>query len=920
MPVWSLKRRILLINASVLALAVALLGVYFINTQETMLTRQLIDRGLSSTRQLALLSELATQQSNAESALQSLADTVLEERMVRSVRIFIADQNLEIRAGPGMLSATHELAEQGFGTVITETEASLRFVKAIVVERDGGLRSQQLGWVELEYADHPLILSMFKSVLVAGLIVFSLLIAVMVTALFLTSRYNRKFEKLLHAVDQSTTESTTHEILLDGSKDELELLAIKLNNMWRNLYALRRESEQNAAQTTRDLRETLETLEVRNIELDLARKEAVKASHVKSEFLANTSHEIRTPLHGIIGFTNVMMKTPLSNEQLDHVRTIRQSATGLLSIINDILDFSKLEAGKLVLDYIAINLFDLLEETTTLMAPVVGDKNITLSIAYQHDVPEYITGDPQRLQQVMTNLVHNAIKFTDAGQVQIGVRRLDNGELELSVSDTGIGISDEQQRNLFSAFSQGDRSVSRNYGGTGLGLVIAQRLVEQMGSQITLTSTVGEGSTFRFSLATKPVPQQHSITNFDRLRVCYKHQNSGLRQALQQLFSRWKIDAVCAETYQRLEEVCAEEQSDQVDVLVLGCTEADLNNQESCQLLQKLVARHHTALLCAREMQNQVQASFAGQQPTLIDVPLRRQDLHDCLDLYQRSDAAALSGDLTLATSNQNKPSKRLLVVDDNVDNLKLLRIMLEHEGLACLPLASGAEAIAHCDQEEFEVILMDVQMPKMSGLEAAQTIRTQSLLNRSTPIIAVTAHAHTEDYNAFLRAGMNDYLAKPIMEEQLSSLLTKWMHQAYTAKDSRSIASAGNGLANGEHAMVNAPVDLNMCHQLAGRKPEIAQEMLTNLLNSLPSERKRIMQHRSNRDSRSFADAVHYLHGLACYTGVPTLRDLCKDIQTQVKNDRVDQAYTLADSLDMEIDRLLDWRDRHDIAVLFET
>ncbi|MEM8498786.1 MAG: response regulator [Pseudomonadota bacterium] len=257
-------------------------------------------------------------------------------------------------------------------------------------------------------------------------------------------------------------------------------------------------------------------------------------------------------------------------------------------------------------------------------------------------------------------------------------------------------------------------------------------------------------------------------------------------------------------------------------------------------------------------------------------------------------------------------PSSRVLIVDDNQANLKLLRLMLENESLSCKAVDNAKSAIEACDTEVFQLIFMDIQMPEISGLEATQKIRMHSILNRATPVIAVTAHAQTEDKNAFMRAGMNDYLGKPIMEEQLAQILHHWSQRGLEkGAEKKSIDQ--------EVVQSTAPVDLHLCLTSTGQKPDLAKEMLQGLLDSLPEERKKIADLKQQRDVDAYSMAVHRLHGNACYTGVPVLRQICHSIQDDVKSGHTVQAYARADQLDAEIARLIAWHEQHDLDVLFE-
>ncbi|MGL5727637.1 MAG: ATP-binding protein, partial [Plesiomonas sp.] len=285
---------------------------------------------------------------------------------------------------------------------------------------------------------------------------------------------------------------------------ELDLLKRGINAMAGSLSEYHNEMQQNIDQATSDLRETLEQIEIQNVELDLAKKRALEASRIKSEFLANMSHELRTPLNGVIGFARQLIKTPLHASQVDYINTIERSATNLLAIINDILDFSKLEAGKMVLEKMPFGLRETIGDAITLISGSAHEKGLELVIDIAADVPDNINGDAMRVCQIINNLVGNAIKFTDHGSVQVKLelesQTAEQVVLRCDVIDTGIGITESQQDYLFQAFGQADSSISRRFGGTGLGLVITKRLVNQMGGQISFTSNVDQGSNFWFTL------------------------------------------------------------------------------------------------------------------------------------------------------------------------------------------------------------------------------------------------------------------------------------------------------------------------------------------------------------------------------------------------------------------------------------
>lgn len=341
---------------------------------------------------------------------------------------------------------------------------------------------------------------------------------------------------------------------------ELDMLKNGINSMAMSLAAYHEEMQHNIDQATSDLRETLEQMEIQNVELDLAKKRAQEAARIKSEFLANMSHELRTPLNGVIGFTRLTLKTELTPTQRDHLNTIERSANNLLAIINDVLDFSKLEAGKLILESIPFPLRSTLDEVVTLLAHSSHDKGLELTLNIKSDVPDNVIGDPLRLQQIITNLVGNAIKFTENGNIDILVekRALSNTkvQIEVQIRDTGIGIPERDQSRLFQAFRQADASISRRHGGTGLGLVITQKLVNEMGGDISFHSQPNRGSTFWFHINLDLNPniiiEGPSTQCLAGKRLAYVEPNSAAAQCTLDILSETPLEVVYSPTFSAL--------------------------------------------------------------------------------------------------------------------------------------------------------------------------------------------------------------------------------------------------------------------------------------------------------------------------------------------------------------------------------
>jgi two-component system sensor histidine kinase BarA len=465
-------KTLILATTLVPALLIALvLGTYLSTSRQHDLELLLRERAVACATQLANAARRDLQAGD-NIALQELALLALEERGVESIDIFDAGGQRLAHAGSRADAALElQLTRQ---RSLVESNTALRLAQPVTLPNKftatlappAADNLAPVGWVVVEYSRQAYLLENYQALFVGGLIMLLALIGASAIAVFAAQRWERAVGVLSSGIRRiERGEFKTPINLLHDS--ELQALAQDINRMAETVQTDAIELRRNLEQTNRDLRESLETVEVQNIELDLARREALEASRIKSEFLANTSHELRTPLTGIIGFTKLLLKGLLDARQREYMETIRYSAENLLTIINDILDFSKIEAGKLVLDNVPFNLRDLIEETLMMLAPSAAEKKLDLILLYDNDVPPDLVGDPLRLRQIVTNLVSNGIKFTAGGHIAVRVSLAGPNAarvpLKIAISDTGIGLSETQQKHLFHAFAQADASTSREF-------------------------------------------------------------------------------------------------------------------------------------------------------------------------------------------------------------------------------------------------------------------------------------------------------------------------------------------------------------------------------------------------------------------------------------------------------------------------
>ena len=561
-------------------------------------------------------------------------------------------------------------------------------------------------------------------------------------------------------------------------------------------------SERQAEVLGNMLKEAVKEYEKSMEELRKAKIQADEASRAKSDFLANMSHEIRTPMNGIMGILDILKQTALEAEQQEYVGLISQSAENLLLIINDILDFSKIESGMLEFETIDFNLRNTIEETAQLMASKAHEKGIELVHCITSDVPSLLKGDPGRLRQVIGNLISNAIKFTEVGEValsaELSAEKEDMVELHFRVRDTGIGIPENRLDRLFQSFSQVDASTTRRFGGTGLGLAICKSLIEKMGGHIGVESREGRGSTFWFTV---PLRRQHhsmgspatsSVVILGK-RILVVDDNQTNRKILNSYLKNWGCRHNEAESGQTALTLLhqAVKDADPYDLAIIDYMMPEMDGAQlgtaikATPALREILMVMLTSCGMRGDAAHMQQIGFDGY----LTKPIREQLLYDCLTAV-----------LTAATQNDAMPKPpacprkspvtshslrdaryqnvRILLVEDNIINQKVATKILEKLGFKSDVAPNGFEAVQMLASATYDLVLMDVQMPVMDGYEATAHIRNQNSKAgpHDIPIIAMTANAMKGDDKKCLQAGMDDYLAKPIDSQKLLIKLKQWL------------------------------------------------------------------------------------------------------------------------------------------------
>jgi signal transduction histidine kinase/CheY-like chemotaxis protein/HPt (histidine-containing phosphotransfer) domain-containing protein len=678
------------------------------------------------------------------------------------------------------------------------------------------------------------------------------------------------------------------------SDDELGLLFDCFNEMLAEISVrderLALHSEElklEVAERTRELSSVNRQLAESLDEVSRAMQTAQAASQAKSDFLAQMSHEIRTPMYGVLGMTELLQSTDLSKEQSRFVETVMRSGEALLSIINNILDFSKIEAGRMELEAIPFDLHELVADTVGMFSEDAARKGLRLGCEIGCEVPRSFLGDPGRLRQVMVNLLANAVKFTDKGSVraEVAMERQPN-LVRISVSDTGIGITPDAQTRIFQQFSQGDESITRRYGGTGLGLPIASQLAQLMGGELGVTSEPGEGSIFSFTASLGSTSGQKLLRSegccraLRGKRVLLASDEAETRETVPGLLTGWGMDLECAEDAAG---ALCKLVAAPFDLAILDQQVAGTDGFELASTIRMIPAERSVRLVLLTDAEIAFPRELAKDPGvvTFMKKPPRNLGLYGAL-------VRALGMDPELGEdgcdgSDMLRLSPHVLLVEDNLVNQEVGKGMLESLGCTVDLVDNGVRAIEAVQRNPYDMVFMDCQMPEMDGLEATRRIRGwESSGSSHLPIISLTAYAMKEDRIACLGSGADDYLSKPFTRDELSSVVGRHLHTVSgnaRCLAPRVVAPPPGATVISRDQMTGA---IEMIRMLPGnRGMEVLRKVVEIYLASTPTLLQTMREAESGGDAEKLKAAAHSFKSSSANLGAMRLAGVCLELET---------------------------------------
>jgi len=873
---WGIYPRVLFTAIVPVIIFSILFGLYINNERNQDLINELTERGKLISLNLATSSEFAVATRNIDQ-IRALVDAAMNNKDVVGIRVLDeTGKELFKRGGyesKGKGDVSQYLADI-VSTVVDDSEIAFDDIPV----SDSADTKLLLGGIEIYVSDESY-LSRKRSIesktvmfILAGIILSITL------AMLIGNTLVRPVREVIDAVNAVRHGDLTKR-LSDKRTGELGKLQHGINEMTDTISQAKSKLETEVRDATSELEKTVTELQQKNSELNQARSEAMQAKDAKSEFLANMSHEIRTPLNAIIGFSRQLDRTKLDDKQSDYSKTIISAAKQLLTVIDDILSFSKLESGKLKIVADQFRLRDCLDNVITMLSPATSGKEIELVLLIAANVPDVVIGDADRLTQILTNLINNAIKFTVAGSVvvDVSVEDTDNEIIRFGVKDTGCGISKEAQGKLFSPFYQENLKSRKQYGGTGLGLVICQRLASLMNGKMDFNSDEGVGSEFIFTLPLEFV-MRHDYGKVDTNKQFYVLDgNTFSRRAIRNHLLHMEATVFTVDRSERLIEVlqATKSEDDSENTVIISLPAAYPLKTFFTDLYLQLRKHHQGELVVLANMNEDDATGVLDENIKIIDKPARLCTLSS---IFMNKSAQQYSNkDITKNKYN----GFNVLVAEDNEFNVKYIKGLLESYSLNVECVNNGKQAINACKQKIFDIILMDLHMPELDGIGATKIIRTLDNRLKTIPVIAISADVFANEDNKLIKQGFTDCMFKPIDENKLFSVLDEYL------------------VDNNDGLNINI-------NSKDGVELSIPEDMRAELFSALTQLYNQLQQILEQEDYVSARECVHTLLGLVAYFKVERLTEQVHTLQSNIHDKHFLEAKNILSLVESETNKIM--------------
>ncbi|MDH5388147.1 MAG: ATP-binding protein [Gammaproteobacteria bacterium] len=881
---WGIRKQIIALALLPVLVISIILTSYFTLSQLDFISASQVRHGHTIAQQLAPVSEYAVFSGNINSLLPILNNALSDKDVVD---IKITNTNNEVLAAISDYDPSEKQASIWYQLTTEELSTFRAPIKTQTLdiepldEKDNTNKSDDIiGHIEITLTSININAKKLQTATEGGLVTLVIIIISIILALQLSRQISSPIQNLTTAVKKISSGDYKSRIN-QQAQGELGILETCVNIMAEELQSSHENLEAKVEEATKELNETMEELEVRNIELNMARSSAIASNKAKTEFLASMSHELRTPLGGILGFSELLDSTSLEPQQRDYSEIIKKSAHNLLHIIDDVLDLSKIESGKLEIHYSEFNIIDIIEDVVDLLITIAYEKDLELFYHIDKNTPHIINSDPDRVRQILINLIGNAIKFTEKGSISLHISSSQESDTStqiiFSVVDTGIGMTASQQERLFNAFTQADKTIERKFGGTGLGLVISKKLAKLVNGDINFNSQYNKGSIFTLNISVETIKQPHApSTILNNKNICFIDPQCCCEKGIQSMLLSWGCTVSKHTTMP--------DESSGCDLIIVSICRNSMEKEK----IKSLIPLKNTkppilAIVSTRSHKELIDIKNQGFTDAIFRSS-KREFIHHSIANLINQDILPIEPKILNIAAPFDWSGLNVLIVDDNDINLKLAEIILTKNGAQVSTASTGQESIELSNNQLFDLIFMDLQMPDMDGYESSMLIRKN---NKNTVIIALTANAMASRESSRIdQCGINDILIKPINESSIQNMIDHWLLEQ---------TQDGIELFSKEEAK-----------ELAAGNIQLANELTNMLINELPEHLQNINDAFKNNDIEQLRLHTHKLHGATRCGGALALRNAAQLLESNIDNKILEKYESSTLLLVDEIERLL--------------